>query len=366
MASTSLEKKDQQQNCKFCTRTFKSKSGLQYHMQKMHPLDVDSGLSCFTCNKTFSKRDLIENHFKTVKHQLECKRLMKSDRVDMTTSEYRKRLFQIDNFTCRPYRKRKWESDETLDIPLEKEENLHISDPRLQREHKRIKTSQAQENRDRRDQAEATTQKAVITKFAEEFKTVNIEDLMVIEVATKAINTIGPVMFKVIEDTAKSTEIKVQQEGRQKNVKITTPIEEKGTDKNIYITSTPGNAEKMSSNTKLKEIAKSTKSTEIHTDTDQVEPPATSLQKTGARSTLEQDTVILQVTDEEDQEFPEELNNLITTLYPIDNEITETRKVYLNNDWQVTDTIGNPDFIGLIEDNSNMDLLSFITDKLPY
>ena len=152
-------------------------------------------------------------------------------------------------------------------------------------------------------------------------------------------------------------------------MKITTPIEEQGTDKNIYITpsvSTPGNAEKMSSNAKLKEIAKSAKSTEIHTDTDQVEPPATSLQKTGARSTLEQDMVILQVTDEEDQEFPEELNNLINTLYPIDNEITETRKIYLNNDWQVTDTIGNPDFIGLIEDNSNMDLLSFITEKLPY
>ena len=253
-----------------------------------------------------------------------------------------------------------------MDIPLEKEENQQISDPRLKREHKRIKTTQAQESRDRRDQMETTTQKAVITKFAEECKTVNIEDLLVIEVGTKTTNTIGPVMFKLIEETAKSTEIKVQQERRQENEKITTSIEEKGTDKNIYITSTSGNAEKMSGNTKLKEIAKSTESTEIHTDPDQVEPTATSSQKTGTRSTLEQDTVILQVTDEEDQEFPEELNNLINTLYPIDTEITETRKVYLNNDWQVTDTIGNPDFIGLIEENSNMDLLSFITDKLPY
>ena len=76
--------------------------------------------------------------------------------------------------------------------------------------------------------------------------------------------------------------------------------------------------------------------------------------------------MILQVTDEEDQEFPEELNNLINSFYPIDNEISETRKVYLNNDWQITDSIGNPDFIGLIENNSNMDLLSFITEKLPY
>ena len=335
-------------------------------MQKMHPLDVDSGLSCFTCNKTFSKRDLIENHFKTVKHQLECKRLMESDRVDLTTSEYRKRLFQMDNFACRPYRKRKWESDETLDIPLEKEENQQISDPRLKREHKRIKTTKAQEYRDSRDQTESITQKAVITKFAEECKTVNIEDLLVIEVGTKTTNTIGPVMFKLIEETAKSTEIKVQQERRQENEKITTAIEERGTDKIIHIRSTPENAEKTGGNNKVKEIAKSTESTENHTDPDQVEPTATSSQKTGTRSTLEQDTVILQVTDEEDQEFPEELNNLINTIFPIDTEITETRKVYLNNDWQVTDTIGNPDFIGLIEENSNMDLLSFITDKLPY
>ena len=76
--------------------------------------------------------------------------------------------------------------------------------------------------------------------------------------------------------------------------------------------------------------------------------------------------MILQVTEEEDQEFPEELKNLINSFYPIDNEIAETRKVYLNNAWQITDTIGNPDFIELIENNYNMDLLSFITEKLPY
>ena len=263
-----------------------------------------------------------------------------------------------------------------MDIPLEKEENYKIADPRLKREHKRIKTSQPQENRDHRDQTEASIQKAVISKFTEDCKTINIEDLMVIEVATKAsTNTIGPVMFKVIEDTAppRSTEsFKVQQEERQKSVKIT-PFEEsikgQGTDGNINITpsvSTPGNADNTSGNTKLNEIAKSTKSTKLQEDTAVMKPSTTTPQKTGLRSTLEQDTVILQVTEEEDQEFPEELNNLINTLYPIDNEITETRKVYLNNDWQITDTIGNPDFIGLIENNSNMDLLSFITEKLPY
>ena len=109
--------------------------------------------------------------------------------------------------------------------------------PRLKREYKRIKKSQPQENRDHRDQAEAGIQKAVISKFTENCKTINIEDLMVIEGPTKATtNTIGPVMFKVIEDTVppRSTEsFKVQQEEIQKNVKITPfeeSIEEQGTD----------------------------------------------------------------------------------------------------------------------------------------
>ena len=200
MASTSLENTDKEQNCKFCTRTFKSKSGLQYHTQKMHPLDVDSGLSCFTCNKTFSKRDLIENHYKTVKHQLECKRLLESDRVEMTTSEYRRKLFQKDKFACRPYRKRKWESDEIVQIPLEKEENYKITDPRLKKGSKTIKKPKPEEHR---EQAQATIQKAVISKFAEKCETINIEDLLMIEVPTNTTtSTISPVMFKVIEDTS--------------------------------------------------------------------------------------------------------------------------------------------------------------------
>ena len=119
----------------------------------------------------------------------------------------------------------------------------------------------------------------------------------------------------------------------------------------------------------LKKLPKLQKLQHIQEDTTRLEPNVTTSKNTisiGLRSTLEQDAVILQVTNEEDQEFPEELNNLINSFYPIDNEIAETRKVYLNNDWQITDSIGNPDFIGLIENDSNMDLLSFVTEKLPY
>ena len=264
-----------------------------------------------------------------------------------------------------------------MDIPLEKAENYKITDPRLKRENKRIKKPKPEEHREQRDQAQATIQKAVISKFAEKCETINI-DLLVIEVPTKATtSTIAPVMFKVIEDTSnkpppRSTHnFKVQQEEMQKSV--ITPFEEtieaQGTDENFNITpigSTSGEEEKTSGNTELREIAKTTKLQHTQEDIAILEPTATTSQNTGPRSTLEQDAVILQVIKEEDQEFPEELNNLINSFYPIDNEIAETRKVYLNNDWQITDTIGNPDFIGLIENNSNKDLLSFITEKLPY
>ena len=47
-----------------------------------HPSNVKSGLSCFTCNKTFSKRDQIENPYKTVKHQLECRKLLEEESRD--------------------------------------------------------------------------------------------------------------------------------------------------------------------------------------------------------------------------------------------------------------------------------------------
>ena len=232
MANTSLKNADREQNCKFCPSTSKSKSGLQYHIQKMHQLDVDSGLSCFSCNKMFSKRDLIENHFKTVKHQLECKRLLESDKVEMTTFEYRRKLFQMNNFGYRPYRKRRWESDETLPIPLEKEQNCEVMDPRLR---KRSRKTNNPKNEVHTDQVQADTQKAVIWKFTENCQTINIEDLLVIKVPTKpATTTIGPVMFKVIENTIlpRSTQdLKELTGDDQKNAKMTEIIPNEKTTK---------------------------------------------------------------------------------------------------------------------------------------
>ena len=81
--------------------------------------------------------------------------------------------------------------------------------------------------------------------------------------------------------------------------------------------------------------------------------------------TTEEDGIQIHLTDDEDQIFPE-IDNLINQLSNIDNEITETRRIYLDNDWQITDTVGNPDFVRLIENNPSIDWLTFFSDKLPY
>ena len=45
---------------------------------------------------------------------------------------------------------------------------------------------------------------------------------------------------------------------------------------------------------------------------------------------------------------------------------TKTRTVTLNNEWRITESIGNLDFPGLLEEDPNFYLLRFITEKLPY
>ena len=81
-------------------------------MKKKHPLDLPSGLHCFTCNKSFTNRDIQLNHFKTVSHQLECRRLKQEEEVKMTKIEedltYRRQLLEMNNFKPRPYKPREW------------------------------------------------------------------------------------------------------------------------------------------------------------------------------------------------------------------------------------------------------------------
>ena len=134
MAQAMIVKLQENPPCDFCTKICKSTAGLMSHMNKMHPLDSPSGLTCYTCNKLFTNRDLIENHNKTVKHQLECKKMRALEEVEKTNPEaeikkYRKNLLEITHFKALEYRPRRWSSEETKNIPLESKEIL--KDPRI-------------------------------------------------------------------------------------------------------------------------------------------------------------------------------------------------------------------------------------------
>ena len=60
--------------CKYCDKTFKSEAGELNHMKRMYPLDMESDARCWTCNKAFTKRQLLYQHYSTVLHQLNCKK----------------------------------------------------------------------------------------------------------------------------------------------------------------------------------------------------------------------------------------------------------------------------------------------------
>ena len=61
--------------CRYCDKTFKSEAGENNHMKRLHPLDMESDARCWTCNKPFTRRQLLYQHFSTVQHQINCKKL---------------------------------------------------------------------------------------------------------------------------------------------------------------------------------------------------------------------------------------------------------------------------------------------------
>ena len=66
--------------CKYCDQKFKSQTGLMNHMHRKHPLDLDSDVHCWTHNKPFTKRQLLYQHYETVLHQLNYKKLNEGEK----------------------------------------------------------------------------------------------------------------------------------------------------------------------------------------------------------------------------------------------------------------------------------------------
>ena len=72
-----------------------------------------------------------------------------------------------------------------------------------------------------------------------------------------------------------------------------------------------------------------------------------------------EDKVKIHLWASDEKLFDTDLDQFIEQYLP-----TETRTVNLNNEWIITDTIGNPDFPQLLQEDPNFDLLTFITDKI--
>ena len=267
MAQAMIDNLQELYPCDFCTKICKSTAGLMTHMNKMHPLDSPSGLTCYTCNKLFTNRDLIENHYKTVRHQLECKKIKALEQVEMTNPEaeirkYRKNLLEITHFKAPEHKPRRWTSEKTKNIPLESTETL--KDPRILKRKRPTHTEMPQEK----------TQ-----KLCEE----------------------PQLTASIIHQT--TTDIHNMQNTLENPQEITTDIE----------------------------------------------------------------GVTLHVTESELNLFPDipKAPKDVRKIEDCTNE-HEERRVYLNNNWQVKDSIGSPAFQGIIEENPNIDWLTFIAENINY
>ena len=267
MAQAMIELLKEKHPCRFCKKISKSSAGLMAHMNRIHPLDSPSGLVCYTCNKLFTNRDLIENHYKTVKHQLECKKMREMEQVEITnqeeeTKKYRNNLLEITHFKAPEYRPRTWNDDKTKKIPLESEETLE--DPRL--------------NKWKMSTASLDTKKPTkkTRKSCEETKS--------------STNRSNPSTMKEAENQ-KTTE---------------DPI-------NII------------------------------------------------------EGIVLHVMESELDLFPDKPEESIDINSKEDCiNVKEQRRVYLNNNWQVKDSIGSPAFQGIIEEDPNIDWLTFISININF
>ena len=82
---------------------------------------------------------------------------------------------------------------------------------------------------------------------------------------------------------------------------------------------------------------------------------------TDDNATAFEDEVHIHLSASDELLFNTDLDQFIEQYLP-----TETRTVNLNNEWIITDTIGNPNFPQLLQGNPNIDVLTFITEKLPF
>ena len=357
-----LEKKEDIHNCKICTQTFKSKAGLQYHMQKIHPLDLTSGLSCFTCNKTFTQRDLIENHYRTVRHQIECRKYMEEERVERTSRNYQKNLMKMNNFRYRPNIEKITEFRSTpVEIPLES--STVLPDPRLEKT-KKYKRKNSE------DAAGITPQK-IPEKYLEKDLTVSteIEDISSPIKEDNTSETNKDIAHEISKES-ESSHLKTRKLHQENTANQRNNVQEENQDRSTL--NSPIKLKNGLLNECITEKPESNASDVKPTENDErskipLNPPNSPPENINNipgiedNATAFEDEVQIHLSASDENLFNPDLDQFIEQYLP-----TETRTVNLNNEWTITDTIGNPDFPQLLQEDPNFDLLTFITEKITF
>ena len=64
-------------DCEYCGLKCKNQVGLKKHLHLKHSIEKTTDLSCWTCGKLFSKELLLNQHYNTVLHQINCKNAQK-------------------------------------------------------------------------------------------------------------------------------------------------------------------------------------------------------------------------------------------------------------------------------------------------
>ena len=333
-------------------------------MQKIHPLDLTSGLSCFTRNKTFTQKDLIENHYRTVRHQIECRKYMEEERVKRTSRNYQKNLMKMNNFRYRPYTEKMTEFRSTpFEIPLKS--STVLPDPRLEKTKKN-------KRKNPEDPTGITPQK-ISKKYLEKDLMVSteIEDFSSPIKANTTSQTSKDIAIEITKEIAcESSHLKTIEVHQENTVNQLNNMQEENQGRSTQdLTTSLRNGllnecltEKPESNASDVKSPENEEISKIPLNLPKPQPENIIITP-GIKdnTTAFEDEVQIHLSATDEKLFNTDLDQFIEQYLP-----TETRTVNLNNEWIITDTIGNPVFLQLLQENPNFHLLTFITEKLPF
>ena len=102
-------------------------------MKRLHPLDMESDACCWTCNKPFAKRQMLYQHFSTVQHQINCRKLQQGEipEIEENSIETQHSTRNTENKEKSAYRRRLFERPIRMHLYVRKPVSTLRSSPAI-------------------------------------------------------------------------------------------------------------------------------------------------------------------------------------------------------------------------------------------